>query len=485
MKCGVLVCVHRAVPSLLLALSLWPLSIRAEDVDLTALASFAGTNGSSPWASVAEGSDGNLYGTTYAGGSSGHFYSDNQSAGTVFRVTPDGVLTSLCSFVGPNGSHPRGALIEGADGNLYGTTQEGGDCPDYGPFGSSFSSPGLGTIFRITTNGDLTSLVSFWGTNGSCPSTAMVRGPDGSMYGTTRYGGAFGYGTIFRLSTNGEFAVLDSFGLPGGPVSPMAPLILGSDGYLYGIAQGGSDFSGEDLVFQLDSLGSITRVGFVNQTNGFSHLAALCESRDGFLWGVSHFAGIYNRGCVWRMAKDGTQSTVCSFSISGNFAWGGVIEGTDGNLYGTRSADQDHPSGLVYSVSPNGGYRAVASLNFTNGAGPEAALVQGRDGNLYGTTIGGGIYADATGFSFGAVFRLRVLSAAAPKLRPPIKAASNLNLTWSSIPTRSYQMQSRTDFMSGDWDDLGAPTVASNRLATVSDPGPAAPQRYYRVILKP
>jgi uncharacterized repeat protein (TIGR03803 family) len=469
-------CISRTVLTVMASL-LVSMLLEAQEITLTTLASFAGTNGSGPWASLVEATDGNLYGTTYAGGASGHYFG-NESAGTIFRVTSSGVLTCLRSFVGPNGSHPRGALIEGADGNLYGTTQEGGDCPGYGPFGSQYSSPGLGTIFRITKDGIFTALLSFWETNGSWPATALVKAPDGAMFGTTRYGGTFGSGTLFRITTNGIFTLLHSFGSDNTGGGPMSPLIFSGDGIFYGNAIGG-------VIFKMTPSGPVSVLGYLNNTNALSHLGTLCESRDGLLYGVSHASGAFSHGGVWRMTKDGAQTTVYSFVTPGDFPWGGVIEGTDGNLYGTRSGDQNHPYGLVYSVSPAGDYQTIAAFNLTNGAGPEAGLIQGRDGHFYGTTLGGGAYPDTNGFARGTVFRLTVPSAVTPRLRPPIKAGPNVDLTWSAIAGRTYAVQYRTNLTQDDWRNLGISVTAADRLAGASDQNAWDPQRFYRVILSP
>jgi uncharacterized repeat protein (TIGR03803 family) len=143
-----------------------------------------GSDGGFPYASLAQGNDGNFYGTTYNGGS--------KQIGTVFSITPEGQFDPIYSFPSSSvGGYPYGALVQGGDGNFYGTTYIGGDNQ-------------LGTIFQITTNGNLTPLISFTGTSGLAPGAnpqgALVQGTDGNFYGTTTQGGANGLGTIFRLS---------------------------------------------------------------------------------------------------------------------------------------------------------------------------------------------------------------------------------------------------------------------------------------------
>jgi uncharacterized repeat protein (TIGR03803 family) len=144
---------------------------------------FRGTNGSTPAASLVEGADGKLYGTTEFGGRRG----DN---GTVYSATPQGVLSTLFSFGGQDGNFPRGKLTLGGDGNFYGTTS--GDRL----FGGTNT---FGTIFRITPSGALSTLLAFNGADGASPVSGLTRGNDGNLYGTTFERGPSGGGTIFRL----------------------------------------------------------------------------------------------------------------------------------------------------------------------------------------------------------------------------------------------------------------------------------------------
>jgi uncharacterized repeat protein (TIGR03803 family) len=177
------------------------------------------------------GSDGDFYGTTYgeAGGSS--------DSGTVFKVTTNGVLTSLAFFNKTNGSHPRAGLTLGNSATFYGTTWIGG-------------SSGRGTVFRVTTNGVLTSLVSFNSLNGAYPNADLTLGRDGNLYGTTLEGGGTGAGTLFRVTTNGVFTSLVSFNGTNG-ASPRARLTMGRDGNLYGTTYSGGS-SGRGVIFRLN-----------------------------------------------------------------------------------------------------------------------------------------------------------------------------------------------------------------------------------------
>jgi uncharacterized repeat protein (TIGR03803 family) len=132
-------------------------------------------------------------------------------------------IQTLCSFYSTNGTYPS-ALTLGHDGNFYGTTEQGG-------------SAGYGTVFKVTTNGTLTTLAAFNSNNGASPYAALALGNDGNFYGTTFYGGSSGDGTVFKVTTNGTLTTLVSFNGTNG-ASPYAALTLGNDGNFYGTTQG-------------------------------------------------------------------------------------------------------------------------------------------------------------------------------------------------------------------------------------------------------
>jgi uncharacterized repeat protein (TIGR03803 family) len=157
--------------------------------NLTTLVSFNNTNGAIPLGGLVQANDGNFYGTTAFGGDAGF--------GSIFRITTNGFLTTLFSFHFTDGDEPTTKLIVGPDGNLYGTTGGGGS--------TNTSVNGLGTVFRISTNGVFTPLTLFQGTNGSNPSAPLLVGSDGNLYGTTEHGGPGGGGTVFRIMLTPQF----------------------------------------------------------------------------------------------------------------------------------------------------------------------------------------------------------------------------------------------------------------------------------------
>ena len=159
---------------------------------MTTLFSFNNTNGANPIGGLIFGKDGFLYGTTGFGGT-------NLSFGTVFKLSTNGALTTLFNFHNTDGEEPSFRLIFGPDGRLYGTASFGGD-PNNSPSGI-----GSGSVFGITTNGVFTTLFLFHGTNGSNPAASLTLGPDGNLYGTTAQGGPGGGGTIFRVVLTPQF----------------------------------------------------------------------------------------------------------------------------------------------------------------------------------------------------------------------------------------------------------------------------------------
>jgi uncharacterized repeat protein (TIGR03803 family) len=193
------------------------------------------TDGSAPWSTLIQATDGNFYGTTSTGGTNDY--------GTVFTITPSGTLITLHSFQPSDGVYPDAGLVQGRDGNFYGTTFEGGaGCVN------------CGTVFKITPSGNLTVLYSFQSTDGFRPQAALVQASDGNFYGTTTEGGigncVDGCGTVFKITPDGTLTYLHRFAGPDGG-DPIAGLIQASDGSLYGTTEDGGQFFHFGTVFRL------------------------------------------------------------------------------------------------------------------------------------------------------------------------------------------------------------------------------------------
>jgi uncharacterized repeat protein (TIGR03803 family) len=275
-------------------------------------------------------------------------------------MDPAGTLTTLTV---PDGT-TIGGVIQGSDGNFYGTTTDGG-------------ANNYATAFRVTPAGDLTTLVSSPSVLSGVP---LVEGNDGSFYGTTENGGAKEFGTIFRLTPSGWLATLHRFTGPDGK-SPHAALILGSDGNLYGTTYTGGandsslcDGLGCGTVFKITPAGVLTT------------LYSLCARRD------------------------------CA---DGQWPTSSLVEGTDGNFYGTTQAGGAFGYGVAFRITPEGRFSALHSFSLGEGALPYAGLVQATDGAFYGTTMMGG----DPNCSCGTVFRLSTGLAPFVKTRPTIGEA--------------------------------------------------------------
>ena len=228
------------------------------DGAVAGLYSFTGEDdGATPFGALAQGPDGNFYGTTFQGGAY-----DN---GTVFRVTASGVLSNLISLNITNGDLPYAGLTLGGDLNFYGTTYQGG-------------AAGRGTAFRISTNGTLTTLYSFSdGLDGGFVAAGLLRGSDGNFYGTTYNGGAYGYGTVFRMTANGALNTLASFDSTNGAF-PLAELVQDAGGTFYGTTSSGGAYN-NGAVFRMTAAGVLTNLySFGGSSDGSYPAAALLRA---------------------------------------------------------------------------------------------------------------------------------------------------------------------------------------------------------------
>ena len=385
---------------------------------LTTVVDFDGANGSNPlYGSLAQGADGSLYGTTYTGGKS--------DDGTVFKITKDGVLGTLYTFCSlPNcsdGSFPTAGLVLGTDGNFYGTASYGGDLTCSPPLG-------CGTVFRITPGGELTTLYSFCAqpncTDGYTPVAGLVQGTDGNLYGTTQNGGASfngctidsaGCGTAFKITPDGVLTMLYSFCAQSNctdGANPDGRLIQGSDGNFYGTTwRGGAN--GVGTVFRLSPAeGTLATLHSFDGSDGTNPVAGLVQATDGNFYGTTEGGGSLtcSAGCgtVFKMNAGGKLTTLYSFCIQTNCTDGytpmaGLVQGTDGNFYGTTGNGGMSDYGTIFEITPGGAlttlYSFCTQTNCTDGATPYGGLVEGTNGTLYGSTFYGGVDSDGTVFS--------------------------------------------------------------------------------------
>ncbi len=348
----------------------------------TVLHNFAGPEGSQPSAPLVLATDGNFYGTDFYGGTGG--------GGTFFKMTPSGTLTPLYNFCSQHycadGDAPAG-MVQATDGNFYGVTVDGGNnhfvgtafrltpsgvlstlynfcsvenCPDgQNPVAIMQASDGnlyglvalggdnsIGVFYQLTLSGTMTDLYSFDGSTGREPSVKLVQGPDGQMYGTAPYGGANGYGTVFKITLNGTLSRLYSFCSQANCVDgayPVSGLTLGSDGNFYGTTSGGTA----------------------------------------------------TPGTFYKITPNGTLTTLYSFCSQshcsdGNHPYPGPVQGSDGNFYGTTNSGGANNDGTIYELTPSGTLITLHSFNGTDGINPTVKLVQDSRGYLYGSTYTGG-----------------------------------------------------------------------------------------------
>ena len=356
---------------------------------LTTLVNFDGTNGDTPeYSSLAKGSDGNFYGVTYQGGAN--------NLGTIFKVTPGGALTTIYNFASSTlwSSQPTSTLLLANDGNFYGTTTDGGVCD-------------CGILFLVTPGGAMTVVYEFATTNGAFDSNAptspiggVIQGTDGYLYGTASYGGAHASGAIYRVSLSGVESVIHSFSVTQSGTAgaagwqPVGRLIQGSDGNLYGVTASGG-FNGGGSIFSISPNGqNFTTLHSFNVTDGWFIDAGLVQGSDGNFYGTAPNGGANYNGVVYKMTPSGTFTILHTYSASGSEGsapdYTELIQATDGNLYGATKKGGMYGYGTIFKITTAGQLTVLYNFNVTDGQSPVGGLVQGADGNLYGTTSGGG-----------------------------------------------------------------------------------------------
>ncbi|MDB6173895.1 MAG: 3-carboxymuconate cyclase [Chthoniobacteraceae bacterium] len=379
---------------------------------LTTLVEFSGNGpvnkGSHPYSTLVAGNDGSFYGTTNLGGANGK--------GTLFKMTSAGVLTTLTHFTGKGvenrGSAPS-SVIKGSDGNLYGTTRNGG-------------VEDSGTVFKVTPTGLLGTLSEFGGNQGEHPQSALLSGNDGNYYGTTQSGGTDKLGTIFRIIPGAPLVTLVSFTGNGGNSkgkSPSAELIYGSDGSFYGTTSAGGA-SDRGTIFKMSSEGILTTLveftgnGFTNR--GGEPKAALVEGSDGSFYGTTYAGGERNLGTVFKMSPTGALTTLAEFTSNapenkGAYPIGRLVRGTDGSFYGTTSAGGSTASysignGTVFKITQEGVLTTLVDFSDTAARSPYAGLILTGDGSFYGSTLGGGALGRGTLFKMTPAGQVSVLA---------------------------------------------------------------------------
>ncbi len=396
-----------------------------------ALHLFTESDGSFAGGGLILGNDGNLYGVTGSGGAHG--------LGTVFRISLAGSVTTLHAFSGTDGSYPYTHLLQGSDGALYGVTEFGG-------IGfSGLLASGNGEVYRITTGGSFTVLHQFAdGSEGHDPRGGLIQASNGGLYGTTYGGGSNGCGTVYAVSTDGSFFQVqhDFTSAEGiGPVGRLAQIHLRNSQniYLFGATAGDYNTS-HGTIFRLyidkfsvannslSTLHTYTGNSGYSGPNGSEPMGSLILGSDGAIYGVAHTGGTlagggFGYGTVFKMSVDGSSyTTLYTFTagLDGEDPIGGLIQASDGRLYGITSDDGGSAPGdygTVYRISTDGtGFSTLHRFVQAEGYQPTGELVQAGDGNIYGDNAAGGN-------GYGSVFAIDLV--------PPSVTAS---CTPGSIP---------------------------------------------------
>jgi uncharacterized repeat protein (TIGR03803 family) len=418
-------------------------------VKFKTLASFNGVDGrlgfGVPNDGLVQGLDGNLYGTTAVGGvnSNSNIYS-NLNCGTVFRITPSGALSTVYSFCA-EANCVDGAVIYGAgalaldtEGNLYGTTYDGGASATSGPC----APIGCGTIFKVTPGGALTTLHNFCSqpncADGDVNYSGVVRGADGNFYGVTPGNGAnsntlciggftgVGCGTVFKITPEGVFSTIYSFCSQtncADGADPFTGLLAGVDGSLYGIATTGGA-NGAGTIFKLTLSGKLTTL-YSFPSGGLFPCDYICapliQGGEGNIYGATTFGGSNGgplgpgAGTFFQITPTGTFTTLYNFCAQTSCTDGAypfaVVQGTDRNFYGVAEAGGTNlgcsgpggTCGSVFKITPQGTPTTLYDfVPLSTGGQTPTGIVQATNGVFYGVTIAGGAN------NFGSVFAMSV-----------------------------------------------------------------------------
>src|SRR5258706_7385350 len=352
---------------------------------VTNLYSFTGTgaSGNPRLGALVQGRNGQLYGTSFG---------PNGTAGSVFAVSTAGRETQPFTF-GIDGTNPWAGLTLGSDGNYYGTTSAGG-------------ATGNGVLFKLSPTGVYTVLHEFQGgSDGANPYSAPVQASDLNFYGATLGTPDSNYAsTIYRYEMNGRFTTINNLSFSEGE-GISAPLIQGSDANLYGTAgTGGNAELGCGTIFKLSTSGQMQwTYAFPCSTAAYGPVGPLVQASDGNFYGTAASGGnSANCGAIFKLDQQGKVTTLFAFHYTdGCQPYAGLTQATDGNLYGATVLGGKAKGGVFFQLSPSGAFKVLYNFGVI-GNKPEAAPMQHTNGKFYGTTSAGGRY------GFGAVYTMNM-----------------------------------------------------------------------------
>ncbi len=343
---------------------------------VTTVYSFNGNNASQyPYGTPAQGRDARLYGTTIG-----------EASGSLFRLAVNGSFDQLVALDTSEGANPYSGVTLASNGNFYGVTTFGG-------------SAGVGVLFRVTPGGTYTVLHEFaGGSDGAYPYGPPIQASDGNLYGTTH--GQPGASTVYKYTMSGVYSILSTFTGSQG-IALVGPLVQGADGNLYGTAEEGGAF-GYGTVFKMRTSGVVLGSYSFNGTGkGAYPTDGLTQGLDGNFYGTTSSGGKYSSGTIFKVTPQIAVSTLYTFQGSpgdGSFPEG-LVQGTDGKLYGATAAGGVDGFGTLFQISSTGVYELLYSFQGETGEEPSGAPLQDTNGSFYGVAGGGGANGYGTMFS--------------------------------------------------------------------------------------
>ncbi|MGC9946191.1 MAG: choice-of-anchor tandem repeat GloVer-containing protein [Bryobacteraceae bacterium] len=307
---------------------------------IATLHSFAVADGAYPDTALVQAPNGNFYSTTNEGGSKG---CGGFGCGTVFSITPRGKLTPLHIFDGTDGLLPEG-LLEASNGNFYGFTDQGGP--------ASACTVGCGTIFKVTPAGKFSTVLNFDGADGDLAAGVLVQGADGDYYGTTFGGGAEGIGTIFKITPAGTLTTLYSFCRCASGYGPDAGLVETANGDFYGTTSMGGTY-GFGTIFKFTASGALTGLYSFDALDGPAALVVATDGNlyGTTIHGGTSSECVGNCGFIYRMTPAGEFTTLFNFDSTNGPSYAGLLQATDGNFYGTSYDGGTTGDGVIFRFS--------------------------------------------------------------------------------------------------------------------------------------